>query len=78
MITEWNANPEDTETFRASYVTQQLGEFYAARKTDAIQSVMYYELDSGDNTYGIVTNNLVPIQPTYGAFQSFVSANPDT
>jgi hypothetical protein len=78
MITEWNASPEDSETFRASYVTQQLGEFYAARKTDAIQSVMYYELDSGDNTYGIVTNNLAPIQPTYGAFQSFVAANPDT
>ena len=78
MITEWNANPEVTETFRASYVTQQLGEFYAARKKDAIQSVMYYELDSGDNTYGIVTNTLVPIQPTYGAFQSFVAANPDT
>ena len=78
MITEWNASPENAETFRASYITQQLTEFYAARKTDALQSVMYYELTSGDYTYGIVTDALVPIQPTYGAFQNFVAANPDT
>lgn len=78
MISEWNANPEVTETARSTYVKQQLGEFYAARKTDALQSVMYYELTSGDNTYGIVTNSLVPIQPTYGTFKSFVAANPDT
>jgi hypothetical protein len=78
MITEWNANPESTDTFRASYVTQQLGEFYAARKADAIQSVMYYELTSGDHTYGIVTDDLVPIEPTYDAFRNFVAANPDT
>ena len=78
MITEWNAAPEQTETFRSSYVTQQLGEFYAARKTQGIQSVMFYELTSGDYTYGIVLDNLSPIQPTYGSFQSFVNSNPDT
>jgi hypothetical protein len=78
MITEWNANPEDTESDRAAYVTQHLGEYYQARKTDAIQATMYYELDSGDDTYGIVDNNGVPINPTYSAFQSFVSANADT
>lgn len=77
MITEWNAGPEQTETFRASYVTQQLGEFYAARKSAAIQSVIYYELDSGDTSYGIVTNTLQPIQPTYGAFQNFVVGHLD-
>jgi hypothetical protein len=77
MITEWNANPESTGTFRSGYVTQQLGEFYAARKTHAIESVMYYELTSGDETFGIVTDSLVPIQPTYSAFQSFVAAHPD-
>nr|WP_242538551.1 hypothetical protein [Trinickia acidisoli] len=77
MITEWNASPTQTETFRSSYVTEQLGEFYAARKTQGLQSVMYYELTSGDDTYGIVTNALVPIQPTYGSFQSFVQSNPD-
>lgn len=78
MLTEWNAAPENSETFRASYVTQQLGEFYAARKIDAMQSAMYYELDSGDQTFGIVTNALAPIQPTYGAFSNFVTANTDT
>ncbi|OLL30910.1 hypothetical protein BTH42_14090 [Burkholderia sp. SRS-W-2-2016] len=78
MITEWNASPEQTETFRSTYVKQQLGEFYAARKTSAIQSVMYYELTSGDETYGIVTDSLVPIQPTYGTFKTFVAAHPDS
>jgi hypothetical protein len=78
MITEWNAAPENTEIFRASYVTQQLGEFYAARKTAGIQSVMYYCLITGDLTYGIVNDTLAPIQPTYDAFKNFVAANPDT
>ena len=77
MITEWNLAPEQNETARSSYVTQQLGEFYAARKTQGMQSVMYYELTSGDYTYGIVLDNLTPIQPTYGSFQTFVRNNPD-
>ncbi|MGG1943840.1 hypothetical protein AB1286_03405 [Trinickia sp. NRRL B-1857] len=77
MITEWNASPEQNETFRSTYVTQQLGEFYAARKTQGIQSVMYYELTSGDYTYGIVLDDLTPIQPTYGSFQTFTRNNPD-
>jgi hypothetical protein len=77
MITEWNAGPEQVPTSRAVYVSQQLSEFYAARDVDGIESVMYYELTSGDLTYGIVTDALVPIQPTYSAFQSFVVANRD-
>lgn len=79
MITEWNASPNYDETFRSNYVTQQLGEFYAARKTQGIQSVMYYELGSGDLTYGIVNPDpeMSPIQPTYGSFQSFVQNHPD-
>ncbi|KVD16127.1 hypothetical protein WI80_00330 [Burkholderia ubonensis] len=77
MITEWNTGPEQTETFRANYVTQQMGEFYASRKSAAIQSVIYYELCSGDTTYGITTNSLQPIQPTYNAFQSFVAGHLD-
>ncbi|MDG0022924.1 hypothetical protein [Trinickia sp. Y13] len=77
MITEWNAAPEQNETQRSSYVTKQLGEFYAARKTQGMQSVMYYELTSGDYTYGIVLDDLTPIQPTYGTFQTFVQNNPD-
>jgi hypothetical protein len=38
---------------------------------------MYYELTSGDETYGIVTNNLTAIQPTYNTFQTFVKNNPE-
>ncbi|CAB3810945.1 hypothetical protein LMG27177_07628 [Paraburkholderia fynbosensis] len=37
---------------------------------------MYYVLDSGDNTYGIV-NNGTPISQPYSAFTTFVSAHPD-
>jgi hypothetical protein len=77
FMTEWNAAPEKDETTRAAYVTQQMTEFYAARKTQGVESVMYYELTSGDYTYGIVLDDLTPIQPTYNAFQSFVNNNPD-
>ena len=77
MITEWNASPNYDETFRSNYVTQQLGEFYAARKTQGIQAVMYYELGSCDLTYGIVNPDMSPIQPTDGSFQSFVQNHPD-
>ena len=77
MITEWNANPINTETFRSGYVSQKLTEFYAARKTQGVESVMYYELMSGDTTYGIVDSNLNPLQPTWGTFQQFVAQHPD-
>jgi hypothetical protein len=76
MITEWNTGPDQTEDFRASYLTTQLGNFYKARKTDNIQSVMYYVLDSGNDTYGIMINGN-PINPTYNAFTSFTASNPD-
>ncbi|WOD18637.1 hypothetical protein [Paraburkholderia kirstenboschensis] len=76
MITEWNTGPEETESFRASYITSQLTEFYAARKTHNIQSVMYYVLDSGNNTYGIMING-TPISQPYNAFTAFTSAHPD-
>ncbi|WP_345815750.1 hypothetical protein AAGS40_15950 [Paraburkholderia sp. PREW-6R] len=76
MITEWNTGPDQTEDFRANYVTTQLGEFYNARKTHDIESVMYYVLDSGDDTYGIMINGS-PINPTYNAFASFTSSHPD-
>jgi hypothetical protein len=76
MITEWNTGPEETESFRATYITSQLTEFYAARKTHNIQSVMYYVLDSGNNTYGIMING-TPISQPYNAFTAFTSAHPD-
>ncbi|WP_144107636.1 hypothetical protein [Paraburkholderia sp. BCC1886] len=76
IITEWNTGPEKSEAYRANYVTTQLGEFYAARKTHNIQSVMYYVLDSGDSTYGIMVNG-TPLSPTYSAFTSFTAAHAD-
>jgi hypothetical protein len=76
IISEWNCNPENGEDFRGSYVTAQLGEFYQARKTHNLQSVMYYDLESGDYTYGIVHNS-VPINPPFTAFSSFTAAHRD-
>ncbi|WP_345815731.1 hypothetical protein AAGS40_15845 [Paraburkholderia sp. PREW-6R] len=76
MITEWNTGPDQSESFRANYISQQLGEFYQARKTHNIQSVMYYVLDSGNQTYGIMVNGS-PISQPYSAFTAFTSANPD-
>ncbi|SIT42967.1 conserved exported hypothetical protein [Paraburkholderia ribeironis] len=76
IISEWNTGPEQTEAFRANYITTQLGEFYQARKTHNIQSVMYYVLDSGNNTYGIMINNS-PISAPYTAFTNFTSSHPD-
>ena len=76
IISEWNTGPEQSETYRANYVSTKLPEFYQARKTHNIQSVMYYVLDSGNDTYGIMLNGTA-INPTYNAFASFTKANPD-
>jgi hypothetical protein len=76
MITEWNTGPDQSESFRANYITTQLGEFYQARKTHNIQSVMYYVLDSGNTTYGIMINT-VPITEPYNAFKTFTAGHPD-
>ena len=77
FITEWNTGPEQSQTYRASYITSQLGSFYAARKTHNIQSVMYYVLDSGNNTFGIMTNGTA-LNPPYGAFTNFTSGHADS
>lgn len=77
MITEWNAAPEESEQFRATYVQQNLQRFYAARKDNGIQAVMYYDLISGDQTFGIMMNDLAPIDPTHTAFRSFTASNAD-
>jgi hypothetical protein len=77
MITEWNANPEDGQQFRADYITQHLGEFYAKRKTDDIESVMYYELASGDTTWGVVLADGSVIDPEYSALKNFPVTHPD-
>ena len=76
MITEWNTGPEQTEAYRANYISAKLTEFYQQRKTHNIQSVMYYVLDSGNETFGIMMNG-TPINPSYSAFTSFTASNPD-
>jgi len=76
MITEWNTGPEQTEAYRANYITTTLGSFYQNRTTHNLQSVMYYVLDSGDDTFGIMLNGS-PINPSYSAYTSFVVSNPD-
>ncbi|WP_438390178.1 hypothetical protein [Caballeronia sp. DA-9] len=76
MISEWNANPEDSQAFRASYITDRLTHFYAARKTDNIESVMYYCLDSGNTSWGVLIDGKI-IDPEYSALRDFALANPD-
>lgn len=77
MITEWSADPAATEQFRATYIQQNLQRFYGARKTEGIQAVMYYVLASGDHTFGILANDLGPIEPAHSAFSAFTASNPD-
>jgi hypothetical protein len=76
MITEWNANPEQSDNYRASFVHSRLQSFYNARKTHNIQSAMYYVLDSGNHTFGIMHNG-VPIMPTYSSYVEFVRSHAD-
>ncbi len=77
LLTEWNTGPEKTEAYRATYISTQFAHYYKARKTKNIQSVMYYELDSGDATYGLMIDGVVLRQP-YNAFTGFIARNPDT
>ncbi len=77
LITEWNTGPEQTGAYRASYISSHLLEYYQARKTKNIQSAMYYVLDSGDTTYGLMING-TPVTLPYNAFRSFIASHPDT
>ncbi|SDR60295.1 hypothetical protein SAMN05445850_7239 [Paraburkholderia tuberum] len=77
VISEWNTGPEKTEAYRANYITSRLLTYYQARKTKNIQSAMYYELDSGDATYGLMINGTALGLP-YNAFASFVASHPDS
>ncbi len=60
----------------ANYITTQLGEFYAARRSHNIQAVMYYVLDSGNSTCGIMING-APLSAPYAAFTGFTAAHAD-
>ena len=76
LITEWNTGPESSQAYRATYISTQFANFFKARKTKNVQSVMYYVLDSGDATYGLMVEGVALTQP-YGAFTGFIAGNPD-
>ncbi|HEX7932883.1 MAG TPA: hypothetical protein VF573_07410 [Paraburkholderia sp.] len=76
LITEWNTGPEKSQSYRANYITSHYATYYQARKTKNIQSVMYYVLDSGDATYGLMIDG-VPLNLPYNAFVSFATSHPD-
>ncbi|ACC71457.1 hypothetical protein PPMP20_12605 [Paraburkholderia phymatum] len=77
LLTEWNTGPEKTQDYRATYISTRLASYFAARKSKNIQSVMYYELDSGDETFGLMIDGSLLKQP-YDAFTSFIAGHPDT
>jgi hypothetical protein len=77
MLTEWNANPEVTQDARAAYITQKMTSYYANRKADNIDSIMYYDLDSGNTQWGLVING-VPNTLPYNAMKNFIASNPDS
>jgi hypothetical protein len=76
LLTEWNTGPEKTKAYRAAYIGAQFANYFTARKTENIQSVMYYELDSGDSTFGLMIDGAILSQP-YEAFTSFIAGHPD-
>ncbi|MCC8396384.1 hypothetical protein LJ656_27715 [Paraburkholderia sp. MMS20-SJTR3] len=76
LITEWNTGPEKSQSYRADYITSRYASYYQARKTKNIQSAMYYDLDSGDATYGLMIDGVTLNQP-YNAFVSYIAGHPD-
>ncbi|BDZ49389.1 hypothetical protein GCM10025867_16300 [Frondihabitans sucicola] len=77
MMTEWNSDPNQPLSHRASYIPSQLAEFRAHRTTEAFQASMIYELDGGTE-WGLVDDAGTPVQPPYQAFHDYVAANPDS
>ena len=77
VISEWNTGPEKSQAYRANYISTTLPTYYQARKTKNIQSAMYYDLDSGDTTYGLMING-TPNSLPYNAFRNFIASNADT
>lgn len=76
LMTEWNSDPNQPLSHRASYIPGQLDEFRAARTTVGFQSAMFYELDGGAQ-WGLTQSDGTPLDPPYTAYQSYVTANPD-
>jgi hypothetical protein len=77
LLTEWNTGPEKSLAYRANYISTRYATYYQARKTNNVHSVMYYELDSGNDTYGVMIDGIA-VNLTYNAFVSFIAAHADT
>ncbi|MEI5996059.1 hypothetical protein H3V53_02175 [Paraburkholderia bengalensis] len=77
LLTEWNTGPEQSAAYRASYISTKFANYFVARKAKNIQSVMYYELDSGNDTFGLMIDGAILSQP-YDAFTSFIAGHPDS
>lgn len=77
LLTEWNSDPNQGTTHRASYIQSQLAEFQPARTTEAFLSSMLYELDGGTQ-WGLTQSDGTPLNPPYTAYQSFTSTHPDS
>ena len=76
VMSEWNSDPNQGTTHRASYLQTQLSEFRAARTTVGLLSSMFYELDGGPQ-WGLTEADGTPLSPPYTAYHDFVSAHPD-
>jgi hypothetical protein len=76
LLTEWNTGLEQSQAYRANYISSRYASYYQARKTKNIQSAMYYVLDSGDATYGVMIDG-VTLNLPYNALVSFVASHPD-
>jgi hypothetical protein len=53
MITEWNANPEDSDVTKTSFSADWLQTTYSNRALYQIESVMIYQLDGGPQDFGL-------------------------
>ncbi|MET3566910.1 hypothetical protein ABIC47_002401 [Leifsonia sp. 563] len=76
LLTEWNSDPNQSQSHRASYIAAQLAEFGPRRNTEGFLSSMFYELDGGTQ-WGLVDDAGTHMDPPYSAYRSFVAAHPD-
>lgn len=71
MITEWNSNPEDSDTVGAAFMTNWMTEMYSNRTTYNIQNVSFYQADGAVADFGLF---FFPLKTA--AYTNFVAAHP--
>jgi len=79
-ITEWNSNPEDSDTTGATWMNQEMPKFFARRGNgnstpggSGIESVSYYQAAHDGLDFGMDDR-----PNKAAAYLAFVNANPDT